>query len=62
VVRQVVVRQVPDDRLNVFQANFSLLLGAGFADPDYFAALAARRVFVEDKFDHLAALELQTSA
>ncbi len=31
-----------------FEADFSLLLGVGFADPDHAAALAERRVFIKD--------------
>jgi hypothetical protein len=49
-------------RLDGFQADFSLLLGTGFADPDYAAALGAERLFIEDKFDHLAAPKVETSA
>jgi hypothetical protein len=45
-----------------FQAGFSFLLGTGFANPDYGAALGDGRVFVEDKLDHLAAPKVQTSA
>jgi hypothetical protein len=45
-----------------FQADFAVVLGAGFADPDHAAALANGRVFIEDKFDHLAALNMETSA
>ena len=48
-------------RLARFQANFSFLFGTCFADPDHAAALEAKRVLIEDKFDHLAALELETS-
>jgi hypothetical protein len=50
-----VVSPLLDDRLEGFQADFSLLLGASFADPDHVAALGAGRLFIEDKFDHLAA-------
>lgn len=49
-------------RLARFQADFSFLLGAGFADPDHTAALGAGRLFIEDKFDHLATLKVETSA
>ena len=59
---QLPVRPLLDDRLNGFQADFSLLLGAGFADPDHAAALGAGRLFIEDKFDHLAAPKIETSA
>ncbi len=58
----VAARSLPDDRLDGFQADFSLLLGAGFADPDHAAALGAGRLFVEDKFDHLAVPKIETSA
>jgi hypothetical protein len=51
-----------EDRLDGFQADFSLLLGAGSADPDHTAALDARRLFIENNFDHLAALKFETSA
>jgi len=51
-----------EDRLDGFQADFSLLLGAGSADPDHTAALGAGRLFIEDNFDHLAALKFNTSA
>jgi len=50
------------NRLDGFQADFSFLFGAGFADPDHAAALGAGRLFVEDKFDHLAAPKVETSA
>ena len=59
---QLPVRPLLDDRLNGFQADFSLLLGAGFADPDHAAALGAGRLFIEDKFDHLAAPKVENSA
>ena len=55
-------RPLPDDCLRGFQADFSLLLGTGFADPDHAAALGAERLFIEDKFDHLAAPKVETSA
>ena len=42
---------MPDDRLNGFQADFSLVLGAGSANPDDAAALGAGRLFIEDQFD-----------
>src|SRR6266849_4679123 len=58
----VVARPLPDDRLDGFQAGFSFMLGAGFADPDHAAALGAGRLFIEDKFDHLAAPKVETSA
>ncbi len=51
-----------DNRLDDFQAGFSLLLGGGSADPDHAAALGAGRLFIEDKFDHLAAPKVETSA
>src|SRR6267378_4447952 len=35
----IVARPLPDDCLRGFQADFSLLLGTGFADPDHAAAL-----------------------
>jgi len=57
-----VVRSLPDDHLHGFQAGFSFLLGADFADPDHTAALGAGRLFIEDKFDHLAAPKVETSA
>jgi hypothetical protein len=57
-----VVRRLLDDRLHGFQADFSLLLGASFADPDHAAALGAGHVFIEDKFDHLAAPKVETPA
>ena len=47
-------------RLARFQADFSFLLGAGFSDPDHTAALGAGRLFIEDKFDHLAAPKVET--
>jgi len=53
---------MPDDRLHGFQADFSLLLGADFADPDYAAALGVGRLFIEDKFHHLAAPKVEISA
>jgi hypothetical protein len=49
-------------RLGGFQADFTILLGAGFADPDHAAALRAERVFIEDKFDHFAAPKVEKSA
>ena len=58
----VVLRPLPNDRLQGFQADFSILLGASFADPDHAAALRAGHLFVEDKFDHLAAPKVETSA
>ena len=58
----VVLRPLPNDRLDGFQADFSFLLGAGFADPDHTAPLGAERVFIEDKFDHMAASKVETSA
>jgi len=58
----VVASPLADDRLDGFQADFSLLLGASFADPDHAAALRAGHLFVEDKFDHLAAPKVETSA
>jgi hypothetical protein len=50
------------DPLDGFQADFSFLLGAGFADPDHAAAHGAERVFIADKFDHLAAPKVENSA
>ena len=38
-----------------FQADFSFLLGASFADPNHAATLGTGRLFIHDKFDHLAA-------
>jgi hypothetical protein len=61
-VRRIETNWQPADRLHDFQADFALMLGAGFADPDYAAALAARRIFIEDKLDYLAALSEETSA
>jgi hypothetical protein len=58
----VVLRPLPNDRLQGFQADFSILLGASFADPDHAAALRAGHLFVEDKFDHLAAPKVEASA
>jgi len=50
------------DRLDGFQADFSFLLGASFADPGHAAAHRAERIFIEDKFNHLAARdEIRTS-
>ena len=40
--------------LDLFQADFSLLPGASFADPDHAASLGVGHLVVEDKFDHLA--------
>jgi hypothetical protein len=48
--------------LDGFQADFSLLLGARFADPDHVAPHGANRVFIEDNFDQLAAPNVETSA
>ena len=56
------MRPLPEDRLDGFQTDFSLLLGAGSADPDHTAALGAGRLFIEDNFDHLAAPKFETSA
>jgi hypothetical protein len=50
------------DRLDGFQADFSFLFGASLADPDHAAALGAGPVFIEDKFDHLAAPKVESSA
>jgi hypothetical protein len=50
------------DRLDGFQSDFSFLLGASFADPDYAAAHGAERVFIEDNIDHLAAPKVGSSA
>jgi hypothetical protein len=49
-------------RLDHFQADFSLLLGTSFADPDHAASLGVGHVFVENKFDHLAAPKIKTSS
>lgn len=49
-------------RLAGFQTDFVFLLGASFADPDHAAALKDGRVFIDDKLDHLAAPEVETSA
>lgn len=49
-------------RLTGFHADFAFLLGASFADPGHAAVLEDGRVFIEDKLDHLAAPEVQTSA
>jgi len=56
------VGPLPEDRLDGFQADFSLLVGTGSADPDHTAALGAGRLFIEDNFDHLAAPKFETSA
>jgi len=48
--------------LDGFQTDFSLLLGARFADPDHPTALGVGQVFIEDKFDNLTAPEVETSA
>ncbi len=50
------------DRLDGFQPEFTFVLGVGFADPDHAAPLADGRVFIEDKLDHLAAPNVETSA
>ena len=55
------VRPAQDDYLDGFQADFALLLGAGFADPDHATPLGAGRLFVEDKFDHLTTPQVETS-
>jgi hypothetical protein len=49
------------DHLDDFQAEFSFLLGASFADPDHVAALGTGCVFTEDEFDHLAMPKRETS-
>lgn len=49
-------------RLACFQADFSFLLGAGFANPGHGAALGDGSVFIEDKLDYLAAPKVETSA
>ena len=49
------VRPLPDDHLDGFQADFSLLLRAGLFDPDQASALGAGRLSVEDEFDHSTA-------
>jgi hypothetical protein len=51
-----------DDRLHGFQADFSFLLGVSFADPGHPATHGAGHVFIEDKFDHMAAPKIETSA
>jgi len=56
------VRPLSENRLDGFQTDFSLLLGAGSADPDHTAALGAGHLFIEDNFDHLAAPKFETSA
>jgi len=48
--------------LDSFQANFTFLSGADFADPDHSAVLGVGQVFIEDKFDDLATLEVETPA
>jgi hypothetical protein len=48
--------------LDGLEADFSFLFGAGFADPDYAAALWGGRLFVEDKFDDLATPNVESSA
>jgi hypothetical protein len=58
----VVLRPLPNDRLQGFQADFSILLGASLADPDHAAAVRAGHLFVEDKFDDLAAPKIEISA
>jgi hypothetical protein len=50
------------NRLDDFQADFSLLLCASFADPGHAASFGAGRFFVEDQFDYLAASKVETSA
>jgi hypothetical protein len=59
---ELVVRQVPNDRLDGFQADFPLLLGASFANPNHAAVLGAGRFLIDGKFDHLASPEVETSA
>ena len=56
------MRPLPDERLGAFESDFSILLGAGFADPDYTTAHGGKRVFIEDKFYGLAAPKVKTSA
>jgi len=56
------VRPLSEGRLDGFQPDFSLLLGAGSSDPDHTAALGAGRLFIEDNFDHLPAPKFETSA
>jgi hypothetical protein len=61
--RQLLVSRITGHvRLARFEADISFLLGASFADPDYAAALGAERVLIEDKFDHLAAPKMETTA
>jgi len=50
------------DRLDGFQADFALVLGSSFADPDHAAAHGRERVWIEDNFHHLAASQMETSA
>ena len=46
--------RIPAEGLDSFQADFSFLLGAGFADPEHVATHGAERVFIENNFDRLA--------
>ena len=48
--------------LHCFQADFSRLLGTRLADPDHTAALGAWRLFIQDKFDQLAAPKVEIAA
>jgi len=50
------------DRLEGFQAELSLPLGAGFTDPHHLAALGGGHIFSEEEFDHLAAPKIKTSS
>jgi hypothetical protein len=52
----------PARLLDGFQADFSFLPGIGFANPYYAATGGAGRVFIEDKFNHLAAPQWKISA
>ena len=49
------------DRLDGFQPDFSLLLGACFANPDHAAELGACALLIEDEFDYLTAPNVETS-
>ncbi len=40
------------DPLNGFRADFALVVGAGFSDPDHAAAHGVERVLIHDNFDH----------
>jgi hypothetical protein len=53
---------LPNDRLQGFQADFSILFGANLTDPDHATALGIGRLFVQDKFDELTAPKVESSA